>query len=48
MAGLYRLGSRVLDCRVGALMVIIIIVMIMKVIVDNNVDDGFADDYLQY
>ena len=49
MAGLYRLGSRVLDCRAGSLMVIIIIiVMIMKVNVDNNVDDGFADDYLQY
>lgn len=30
------------------MMLMIIIVMIMKVNVDDNVDGGFADDYLQY
>ena len=30
------------------MMVMIIIVMIMKVNVDDDVDGGFADDYLQY
>ena len=29
------------------MMLMIIIVMIMKVNVDDNVDGGFADDYLQ-
>ena len=29
-------------------MVVIIIVMIMKVNVDDDVDGGFADDYIQY
>ena len=29
-------------------MVMIIIVIIMKVNVDDDVDGGFADDYIQY